>query len=65
MAREMLAKDAKLKAEFNKRLTDASFAADAAARLRFFYQRTPYFDQNFNRYPILRLDAAAVAGLQN
>jgi murein tripeptide amidase MpaA len=60
MAREMLAKDASLKSEFETRLAnDASFAADPRARLRFFYERTPYFDAEFSRYPVLRLDAAA------
>jgi hypothetical protein len=57
MAREMLAKDPALKAEFEEKLRDPVFAGDARARLRFFYQRTPYFDQALNRYPVLRLDA--------
>ncbi len=65
MARDMLAKDPALKAEFNARLTsDAAFAADPAARLRFFYVRTPYFDSEFSRDPVRRLDAQALAGLE-
>ena len=60
MAREMLAKDPALKSAFETRLAnDAAFAADPRARLRFFYERTPYFDSEFSRYPVLRLDAAA------
>lgn len=60
MAREMMAKDPALKAEFEARLAaDAAFAADPRQRLRFFYQRTPYFDSEFSRYPVLRLDADA------
>jgi hypothetical protein len=60
MAREMMAKDPALKAEFEAKLAaDAAFAADPRQRLRFFYQRTPYFDTEFSRYPVLRLDADA------
>lgn len=59
MAREMLAKDPALAAEFEKRLmTDAKFSHDPVARLDFFYQRTPYWDERLNVYPIGRLDAA-------
>lgn len=60
MAREMLAKDPALKAAFEAKLAeDAAFAADPGRRLRFFYERTPYFDSEFSRYPVLRLDADA------
>ncbi len=54
MAREMLAADDSLREEFQLRLKDPGFAADPRARLRWFYQRTPYFDQALNRYPVLR-----------
>ncbi len=63
IAREMLAADADLKAEFEQRLSDPDFAADARARLRFFYERSPYFDQALNRYPLLRLDSVAMRQL--
>lgn len=63
MAREMLAKDPALQAEFEEKLRDPVFAGDARARLRFFYQRTPYFDQALNRYPVLRLDAGTLQRL--
>lgn len=57
MAREMLAADPALRAEFEARLAaDAEFAASPRARLRFFYERTPYFDSELNRYPVLRLE---------
>ena len=60
MARDLMAKDPALKAEFEAKLAaDAAFAADPRQRLRFFYQRTPYFDPEFSRYPVLRLDADA------
>lgn len=60
MAREMMAKDPALKAAFEAKLAaNAAFAADPRQRLRFFYERTPYFDSEFSRYPVLRLDADA------
>jgi hypothetical protein len=55
MAREMLAKDDALRREFETRLReDPEFRADPAARLEFFYRRTPYWDPNEDRYPIVR-----------
>ncbi len=55
-AREMLARDPALKAEFERRLReDAQFAASPRARLQFFYQRHAAWDGDFNRYPVLRL----------
>jgi hypothetical protein len=60
MAREMLAADPALQAAFDERLKDPAFAADRWARLYFFYQRSPYFDREYLRYPVLRLDAAAI-----
>lgn len=66
MAREMMAKDPALKAEFEARVAaDAAFAADPRQRLRFFYMRSPYFDTEVNRYPVLRLDAAAAKALRS
>ena len=63
MAREMLSRDAKLQAEFDAKLADPVFAGSGNARLNFFYERTPYFDQNYLRYPIARLDAVELAAL--
>jgi len=61
MGREMLARDPALKADFEARLAgDAEFAADPRARLRYFYERSPYFDAEFMRYPVLRLGESAV-----
>jgi hypothetical protein len=65
MAREMLAADPALRAAFETRLReDPAFAASPRERLRFFYQRTPYFDREFSRYPVLRLDAAGLRQLR-
>jgi len=56
-ARQMLAGDPALKAAFERALsTDPAFAANPQARLEFFYRRHPAWDQDFNRYPLLRTD---------
>ena len=53
LAEKMLKEDPKLKAEFEARLaTDSAFAADPAARLQWFYSRTPFSDERFLLYPI-------------
>jgi len=63
LAREMLAKDPALKTEFETRLkSDAAFAANPQARLEFFYRRSPWYaTQRVGIYPVVRLDAAALA----
>ncbi|WP_147651284.1 M14 family metallopeptidase [Vulcaniibacterium gelatinicum] len=59
VAREMLARDPALKAEFERRLReDAGFAKDPAARLEFFARRHPSWDARYNLYPVLRTDRA-------
>lgn len=65
LARDMLAKDPALKAEFESRLkNDAAFAASPRQRLAFFFQRSPWFAvQRVGAYPVLRLDAAALRAL--
>jgi hypothetical protein len=57
LAREMMAKDPKLKAEFEKKVaSDPTFAGNAYARLEFFYERTPWFAANrVGQYPVGRL----------
>ena len=63
LARDMMAKDPKLKAEFEQKLhDDPAFAANSRARLEFFFERSPWYSvQNVGRYPVLRLDAAQLA----
>lgn len=56
-ARELLAKDAALKAEWEAKLKDPAFAKDPRARTRFFYGRHPAHDRELNLYPVLRTDA--------
>jgi hypothetical protein len=56
LAREMLANDVALGAEFQRRLTtDPEFAASPSERLRFFYKRSPYWDPQMNLYPVGRI----------
>ncbi len=56
LAHEMLAKDAALRREFEQRVAaDQKFAASASERLRFFYERSPYWDTQVNLYPVGRV----------
>lgn len=65
LARDMLAKDPALRADFQHRLaSDAAFAASPRARLEFFFERSPWYaSQAVGVYPILRLDAAQLRAL--
>jgi hypothetical protein len=54
-AYEMLKNNPELKAEFEaKRVNDKDFASNTYAQLSFLYQRSPYFEKSFMRYPIFR-----------
>jgi hypothetical protein len=56
LAEEMLANDPNLKREFEIKLkNDEAFRNDSRARLDFFYERSPYYDEQKNVYPILRI----------
>ncbi len=53
LAEKMLAADPALKAEFETKLAaEAKFRADPAARLRWFYERSPFYDQRHLLYPV-------------
>ena len=55
LAEAMLAADPALKAEFEAKLAaDPEFAANGDARLAWFYERTPFYDDRFNLYPVAR-----------
>lgn len=55
MASEMLTGNPELAAEFMKKLrTDPEFAGSAKARLDWFYEHTPFFDQTYLLYPVAR-----------
>jgi len=67
VAREILAKDPKVAAEFKKKVAeDPEFAASPQARFDFFYRLSPAWDRQLNLYPVCRVaarpdDAAKVA----
>lgn len=51
LARDMLAKDSTLRAEFEKRVKeDKNFTG--YNRLNWFYERSPWWDKNVNLYPV-------------
>jgi len=55
LAEQMLKADPKLRREFEAKLkADRKFAADPDARLQWFYERTPYYDERYLLYPIGR-----------
>lgn len=55
LAERMLAADPSLKAEFEAKLAaDPAFAADGNARLQWFYERTPFYDDRYRLYPVGR-----------
>jgi hypothetical protein len=59
VARDMMAKDPALAAAFTKRVADdPSFAKSPAARLEFFHRLHSSWDDQYNLYPVLRLDRA-------
>jgi hypothetical protein len=59
IARDLLAQDPALSAQFARRLADdPAFAASPAARREFFLRRHPSWDERFNLYPVLRVDQA-------
>ncbi len=56
MAREMMQKDPALKTEFEqKKADDKNFASSPQAMLNWFYSKTPYWDSQFNLYPVGRI----------
>jgi murein tripeptide amidase MpaA len=58
IARDMMQQDSRLAAEFRSRCEhDATFAANAVARLEFFLRRHASWDPRYNLYPVLRMDA--------
>ena len=58
VAREQLAANPALAAEFQKKLSDEpEFAKNPAARLEFFAVRHASWDERFNLYPVMRTSA--------
>jgi len=48
-------KDPKLAAEWQEALKDETFARDPAARSRWWYRRTPYYDETMGLLPVFRV----------
>jgi murein tripeptide amidase MpaA len=62
LARRMLAADPELEAELMHKLReDPDFAASPRARLMFFYERTPFMDDRYRVYPVVRELAGATS----
>jgi hypothetical protein len=56
VAREMIAKDPALAQAFKKKLSDEpAFEKDPQARLRYFYKLHSAWDEEFNKYPVMRI----------
>ncbi len=56
-ALEMIEAEPSLKNSFLEKVnSDSSFANDPYKRLEYFYRLSPYFDQSWNVYPIMRLN---------
>lgn len=63
LAQRMMQDDPRLAAEFRRKLADdAEFAADGRARLNWFYERTPFYDEQYRLYPIARAPGSFVGG---
>ena len=59
VAREQMAADPALAAEFRRRIeTDEAFAKNAHARLEFFAKRHASWDERYNLYPVMRANVA-------
>lgn len=55
LAERMMAADPALKAAFEAKLAaEPAFAADGDARLQWFYERTPFYDDRYRLYPVAR-----------
>jgi hypothetical protein len=62
IAREMVEQNPQLREEFTNLLAqDAAFAADPGARLDFFLSRHSSRDEQYNRYPVFRVDELLVS----
>jgi len=63
LAEKMAKENPELKRAFEKKLReDKDFAASPRRRLQFFYERSPYWDQEMDVYPIVRV--TNVSGLK-
>ena len=55
-ALKMIRENPRLKEEFEKKLnSDKEFSKDQHKRLAWFYEKSPFYDKNFNIYPVMRI----------
>jgi len=55
MAEKMLQEDADLRKQFEELIAnDKEFANDPQKRLQWFYEKTPFYDHDWNVYPVAR-----------
>jgi hypothetical protein len=53
MGEWMLSHNPRLKAEFDAKLrAEAGFSSDRRARLHWFYERSPFYDERYRLYPV-------------
>jgi len=53
IAKEMLEKDTLIKHQYNEKIkNDKTFLSNPRGVLQWFYEKTPYFDSQLNKYPI-------------
>ncbi len=58
LARNLLAADPKLKADFEQKVaSDAKFAASPSDRLNWFLRRSPWWDRRIGLYPVGKIDS--------
>ena len=56
LAATILKKDVGLKAAFeSKKRSDTEFAENAKAQLNWIYERSPYYEESYKRYPVARI----------
>ncbi len=60
MAREMLENSSELRLEFEARKSEPGFTGNQWAMLNWFYSKTPYWDQQFLKYPVGKIYDATV-----
>jgi hypothetical protein len=51
--------------EFAEALKDPKFAGDPGARLRFFFERSPYWDSRLNKCPIVKLTTQQLKAIRS
>lgn len=57
LAEEILKKDRSLRRAFEKKKEeDAEFAKNARSQLNYIYERSPYYEEGYRRYPVFRVE---------